>query len=44
MLVDAAEATRATAEAKKGDLLERASDAVYATCEACHARYLPPAN
>ena len=41
-LVDAAEATRTIAEAKKGDALERASDAVYATCETCHARYLEP--
>jgi hypothetical protein len=41
-MVDRAEATRRLAESKKRDGLEQAGDEVYATCDACHARYLQP--
>lgn len=43
-LVNEAEATLKVAEARNADSLEAAGDKVYATCEACHARYLGPGN
>lgn len=41
-MVTQAEATVKIADAKARDRLEQASDAVYATCETCHERYLQP--
>jgi hypothetical protein len=41
-LVTQAEATLKVADTKARDQLEQASDAVYATCETCHERYLQP--
>lgn len=41
-MVDRAEATLRLAESKTRDGLAQAGDEVYATCEACHARYLQP--
>ena len=41
-MVTQAEATLTLADARARDRLEQASDAVYATCEACHERYLQP--
>jgi hypothetical protein len=39
-LVREAEATIKAAEAKDRDALENAGDSVYATCKACHGRYM----
>lgn len=39
-LVREAEATIKAAEAKDRDGLENAGDSVYATCKACHGRYM----
>jgi len=41
-MVTRAEATLRVAQAKNSEALEQASNDVYETCEACHARYLPP--
>lgn len=41
--VDAAQAVMKAAEAKDADALSSAGDALYETCESCHARYLLPA-
>jgi hypothetical protein len=41
-MVTQGEATMEVADAKARARLEAASDAVYTTCEACHARYLQP--
>ena len=39
-LVQEAETVMKAADAKDRDALEQASDRVYATCEACHERYM----
>lgn len=39
--VDAAQAVMKAAVAKDGEALSRAGDALYQTCETCHARYFP---
>jgi hypothetical protein len=41
-LVDAGKAAAAAARARDADQMSAAGDAVYATCEECHAKYLPP--
>jgi hypothetical protein len=41
-MVTQAEATLKVADAKARDRLDQASDAVYATCKACHERYPLP--
>ena len=43
-LVREAEATIKVAEAKDRDALENAGDSVYATCKACHGRYMSEAS
>jgi Cytochrome C' len=43
-LVREAEATIKVAEAKDRDALENAGDSVYATCKACHGRYMEAVN
>ena len=43
-LVKEAEATVKVADAKDRDALEKAADAVYATCKACHGRYMETVN
>jgi Cytochrome C' len=43
-LVREAEATIKSAEAKDRDALEKAGDSVYATCKACHGRYMEAVN
>jgi len=39
-MVDAAASVAKAADAKNGDALSMASDALYDTCETCHAKYL----
>ena len=41
--VDAAQAVMKAVVAKDADALSRAGDALYETCETCHARYMEPA-
>jgi hypothetical protein len=43
-LVREAEATIKVAEAKDRNALEKAGDSVYATCKACHGRYMEAVN
>jgi len=43
-LVREAEAAIKVAEAKDRDALEKAGDSLYATCKACHGRYMEAVN